>query len=104
KRSRRFRARVSSAFGTGAGASTVVPANPEGTSSMLAGLVALLAAAPHRLLFFAGAAAVMVSMLWWTCVLFAAYFRLDFPAAPVPAGWAHAVLTQYGMLPPFIFG
>jgi len=71
---------------------------------MLAGLVALLAAAPHRLLFFAGAAAVMVSMLWWTCVLFAAYFRLDFPAAPVPAGWAHAVLTQYGMLPPFIFG
>src|SRR5690606_26159434 len=27
-----------------------------------------------------------------------------FPMAPVPAGWAHAVLTQYGMLALFIFG
>jgi uncharacterized protein involved in response to NO len=74
---------------------------------MLAGfatLPALLAAAPHRLMFFAGAAAVMVSMAWWACVLGATYFRFSFPPAPVPAGWAHAVLTQYGMLPPFIFG
>ena len=71
---------------------------------MLAGLAAQLAVAPHRLLFFAGATAVMVSMSWWTCFLFAGYFRLDFTATPVPAGWAHAVLTQYGMLSPFIFG
>jgi len=73
-------------------------------STALADLPALLASAPHRLMFFAGASAVMVSMLWWTCFLAAGYFGHAFPAAPVPAGWAHAVFTQYGMLPFFIFG
>ncbi|HEU4664905.1 MAG TPA: NnrS family protein [Dokdonella sp.] len=70
----------------------------------LAALPALLASAPHRLMFCAGASAVIVSMLWWACWLAAAYFGHAFPAAPVPPGWAHAVFTQYGMLPPFIFG
>jgi uncharacterized protein involved in response to NO len=70
----------------------------------LAGLPALLSSAPHRLMFFAGAAALIVSMLWWACVLASGSFGFAFPAAPVPAGWAHAVFTQYGMLPPFIFG
>ena len=70
----------------------------------LAELPQMLAAAPHRLMFFAGATAVLTSMLWWTCSLAAAYMGHAFPASPVPAGWAHAVLTQYGMLPMFIFG
>lgn len=70
----------------------------------LAELPQLLAAAPHRLMFFAGATAVVTSMLWWVCLLAAAGIGIAFPAAPVPAGWAHAVLTQYGMLSMFIFG
>jgi uncharacterized protein involved in response to NO len=70
----------------------------------LADLPALLASAPHRLMFFAGASAVIVSMLWWACFLAAGFFGHAFPAAPVPAGWAHAVFTQYGMLPFFMFG
>jgi len=70
----------------------------------LGALPALLASAPHRLMFFAGASAVIVSMLWWACFLGSAYFGHAFPVAPVPPGWAHAVFTQYGMLPPFIFG
>jgi uncharacterized protein involved in response to NO len=63
-----------------------------------------LAAAPHRMMFFAGSSAVIVSMLWWACFLGAGYFGHAFPTPAVPAGWAHAVLTQYGMLPLFIFG
>lgn len=70
----------------------------------MADLPKILAAAPHRMMFFAGASAVIVSMLWWACFLGAGYFGHRFPAAPVPAGWAHAVLTQYGMLPLFMFG
>lgn len=64
-----------------------------------------MASAPHRLMFFAGASAVLVSMLWWACSLTATQFTLThFPSPPVPAGWAHAALTQYGMLPMFFFG
>ncbi len=70
----------------------------------LQGLPKAFMAAPHRMMFFAGASAILVSMLWWACLLGAGYFHLDFPAAPVPAGWAHAVLTQFGMLPMFMFG
>ncbi len=72
--------------------------------SAFADLPALLASAPHRLMFFAGATAIIVSMLWWTCVLAGGYFGHAVPAAPIPPGWAHAVFTQYGMLPFFIFG
>ena len=51
----------------------------------MAELPALLASAPHRMMFFAGASAVIVSMLWWACFLGAGYFGHAFPAAPVPA-------------------
>ena len=67
-------------------------------------LAARLAGAPHRLMFFAGASTVIVSMLWWSCFLAAVHWGHAFPSPPVPAGWAHAVLTQYGMLPLFMFG
>jgi uncharacterized protein involved in response to NO len=76
-------------------------------SSMLAQLAqlpVLLASAPHRLMFFAGASAVVISMLWWACFLAASYSGHSFPMPSVPAGWAHAVFTQFGMLPLFIFG
>ncbi len=66
---------------------------------------AVLAAAPHRLMFFAGASAVLLSMLWWTLALAATTFGWStWPQAPIPALWAHAMLAQYGMLGPFIFG
>lgn len=67
-------------------------------------LAALLSSAPHRLMFLAGATAVIVSMLWWACVLAGWRYGWAFPQPTVPAGWAHAVLTQYGMLPMFVFG
>jgi uncharacterized protein involved in response to NO len=71
----------------------------------IAELPALLAAAPHRLMFFAGATAILTSMCWWAAVLCAVRFGFpNPPPAPVPAGWAHAILTQYGMLPLFVFG
>lgn len=66
-----------------------------------------LAAAPHRLMFFAGASAVLVSMLWWALWLATVRFGwgvVSPPPAPVPPGWAHAMLIQYGMLPMFMFG
>jgi uncharacterized protein involved in response to NO len=69
-----------------------------------AALGAQLAAAPHRLMFFAGASTILLSMLWWACYLAAPRLGHAFPEPPVPAGWAHAVLTQYGMLPLFMFG
>lgn len=78
---------------------------PTAPRTSFADLPALMASAPHRLMFFAGASAVLVSMLWWACWLAAPRFGwLHFAAPPVPAGWAHAVLTQYGMLPLFFFG
>lgn len=64
---------------------------------------ALLASAPHRLMFFAGAASVLLSMLWWTGVLLI-QARGGNVATPLPPAWLHAALAQYGMLPPFIFG
>jgi uncharacterized protein involved in response to NO len=66
---------------------------------------ALLAAAPHRLLFFAGASNVRLAMLWWT--LWLADARWDVFGLPQPsayAGWLHAIVMQYFVLPPFIFG
>jgi uncharacterized protein involved in response to NO len=65
----------------------------------------LLAEAPHRLLFFVGAANVLLAMAWWTLWLLAArwhWFALPQPA--IYAGWMHAVVMQYQVLPPFIFG
>jgi len=88
----------------GTKATTSEDAATRSLRAALADLPALMTSAPHRLMFFAGASAVIVSMLWWACFLGAGYFGHAFPAAPVPAGWAHAVFTQYGMLPLFMFG
>ena len=77
-------------------------ANPRGISPSLA---QILAAAPHRMMFFAGATAVLLSMLWWTLALAAGTWGwAHWPQAPIPTIWAHAMLAQYGMLGPFIFG
>jgi uncharacterized protein involved in response to NO len=65
----------------------------------------LLAAAPHRLLFFAGAANVLLAMGWWTWWLVDARWQVFQATQPaVPAGWLHAILMQYQVLPSFIFG
>ena len=65
-----------------------------------------LAAAPHRLMFFVGAANVLLAMAWWAAWLAAARWPALFPMPqPEPyAGWLHAVVMQYQMLPSFIFG
>ena len=79
--------------------------SPAAKPATLAELPALLASAPHRLLFLAGAIAVLLSMGWWTLQLAALRFGwTHWPQPPIPAGWAHAMLTQYGMLPLFMFG
>src|SRR5436190_5849752 len=65
----------------------------------------LLAAAPHRLLFFVGAANVLLAMAWWTLWLVDARWHLvGLPQPAVHAGWLHAMVMQYQVLPPFIFG
>ncbi len=79
---------------------------PDTSGASLRDLARVLAAAPHRMMFFAGATAVLVSMTWWALVL--AGWRWGWaipqPASPVPAGWAHAVMLVFGMLPMFFFG
>ena len=64
-----------------------------------------LALAPHRLLFFIGALNVLAAMLWWAMWLIdARWHLLGLPAPPVFAGWAHAFVMQYQVLPSFMFG
>ena len=64
-----------------------------------------LARAPHRLLFFVGASCVLLAMLWWTLWLFDAARQPALLAQPaMPAGWLHAMLMQYFVFPPFVFG
>jgi uncharacterized protein involved in response to NO len=70
----------------------------------LAELSKVVAAAPHRLLFLAGAANVLLAMGWWTAWLVARQWGLDMPQPRVPAGWMHALVMQYQVLPSFIFG
>jgi len=72
---------------------------------ILTDLPRLLAAAPHRLLFFVGAANVLLAMTWWTLWLVASRWHvLPMPQPSIPAGWAHAIVMQYQVLPPFMFG
>ncbi|HZX81393.1 MAG TPA: NnrS family protein [Lysobacter sp.] len=74
------------------------------TSSPAPALSRLLVA-PHRLLFFVGATNVLLAMAWWSAWLAGA--RWGVPATPqpsLPAGWLHAFVMQYQMLPSFIFG
>ncbi len=64
-----------------------------------------LTAAPHRLLFCIGATNVLLAMGWWT--LWLVNTRWNFFAMPQPAvwaGWMHAIVMQYQVLPPFVFG
>src|SRR5690606_25631476 len=66
---------------------------------------AWLAHAPHRLMFFIGAANVLLAMLWWALWLVSARWGAwSMPELPVPAGWLHAFLMQYLVLPSFVFG
>ena len=65
----------------------------------------LLAEAPHRLLFFVGATNVLLAVGWWTLWLAAARWRwFEMPQPAVYAGWMHAVVMQYQVLPAFVFG
>jgi uncharacterized protein involved in response to NO len=65
----------------------------------------LLAAAPHRLMFFIGAGNILLAMLWWAAWLANTRWQLWTMPQPTPyAGWLHAFLMQYQMLPSFVFG
>jgi uncharacterized protein involved in response to NO len=64
-----------------------------------------LAATPHRLLFFVGAANVLMAMLWWAAWLVdARWHAFGFAQPALPAGWLHAFVMQYQLLPAFFFG
>ena len=68
-------------------------------------LARLMAAAPHRLLFLVGATNVLAAMAWWAAWLVAARWQIvELPRPPLPAGWMHAIIMQYHVLPSFIFG
>jgi uncharacterized protein involved in response to NO len=65
----------------------------------------LLAAAPHRLLFFVGATNVLLAMVWWALWLIDMRWQvLGLPQPSIPAGWLHATVMQYQVLPAFMFG
>jgi uncharacterized protein involved in response to NO len=65
----------------------------------------ILAAAPHRLLFFVGASNVLLAMTWWALWLVDARWQVFGLSQPVvPAGWLHAMIMQYQVLPAFMFG
>lgn len=65
----------------------------------------LLAAAPHRLLFLVGASNVLLAMSWWTLWLINARWPFwPMPQPAIPAGWMHAIIMQYQVLPTFMFG
>src|SRR5690606_107161 len=66
---------------------------------------AMLARAPHRLLFFIGAANVLLAMLWWALWLVEArWHALGLSQPQVYGGWLHAIVMQYHVLAPFMFG
>jgi uncharacterized protein involved in response to NO len=65
-----------------------------------------LGVAPHRLMFFIGASNLLLAMAWWAAWLAAARWpALLTMHQPQPyAGWLHAFVMQYQMLPSFMFG
>ena len=64
-----------------------------------------LTAAPHRLLFCVGALNVLLAMTWWALWLVNTRWQLfAMPQPAVWAGWMHAMIMQYQVLPPFMFG
>jgi uncharacterized protein involved in response to NO len=65
----------------------------------------LLARAPHRLMFFIGASNVLLAMAWWAAWLASTRWRWFPMPQPDPyAGWLHAFVMQYQVLPSFFFG
>ena len=62
--------------------------------------------APHRLLFFVGAGNLLLAMAWWAAWL----IGQRFPGAATVgqpeffAGWLHAFIMQYQVLPTFMAG
>jgi uncharacterized protein involved in response to NO len=78
---------------------------PDAKTATFAELPALLASAPHRLLFLGGSIAVLLSMAWWAVELTWMRFGMgSWPQPSIPPVWAHAMLIQYGMFPLFMFG
>jgi uncharacterized protein involved in response to NO len=64
-----------------------------------------LAAAPHRLLFAIGAGNVLLAMLWWTLWLVDVRWQaIGLQQPQVYGGWLHAIVMQYQVLAPFMFG
>lgn len=64
-----------------------------------------VAQTPHRLMFFIGASNVLLAMLWWAVWLAGTRWPQLAPPQPWPyAGWLHAFVMQYQMLPSFMFG
>ena len=66
----------------------------------------LLGAAPHRLMFFVGASNLLLAMAWWAAWLFSARWpdALQMHQPQPYAGWLHAFVMQYQVLPSFFFG
>ena len=65
----------------------------------------LMAAAPHRMLFLVGATNVLAAMAWWaTWLVTMRWHPAEAVQPPLPAGWMHAIIMQYHVLPSFIFG
>jgi uncharacterized protein involved in response to NO len=81
----------------------VAPTTPRGGATAP---LARLAVAPHRLMFFIGTGNLLLAMAWWTAWLVSARWpHLLRMHQPDPyAGWLHALVMQYQMLPSFIFG
>ena len=73
---------------------------PDTTASL-----ARLTHAPHRLMFFIGATNVLAAMAWWAAWLcHARWPQWGWQPPAIYAGWLHAFVMQYQMLPSFIFG
>jgi uncharacterized protein involved in response to NO len=65
----------------------------------------VLANAPHRLLFFIGAGNVLLAMAWWTLWLVdMRWHAIGLRQPAVYGGWIHAIVMQYQVLAPFMFG
>ena len=56
-------------------------------------------------MFFIGASNLLLAMLWWTAWVIAQRWQAWPIPQPTPyAGWLHAFVMQYQMLPSFMFG
>jgi uncharacterized protein involved in response to NO len=56
-------------------------------------------------MFFIGASNLLLAMLWWALWLVSARWPgFQLPPPPLYAGWVHAFVMQYLVLPSFIFG